>query len=64
MDGGVQASHLDRGSLKGGERAGKDRRGETSRSERAQEERVAALQREAESLVGVGEQLLHRRGDG
>src|SRR5512133_1557583 len=64
MDGGVQASHLDRGSLQGGERARKDRGGETSRGERAQEERVAALQCEPESLVGGGEQLLHRGGDG
>ena len=59
-----EASHLERGSLEGGERAREDRGDEPSGGERAQEEGIAALEGEAEWLAGGGEPLLQRGGDG
>jgi hypothetical protein len=64
MEGGLQAAHVERGSLHGGERAREDRSSEASRRERAQEEGVAALEREAESLTAGGEELVQDGGDG
>src|SRR5512132_1064078 len=64
MDGGVQASHLECGSLQGGERAREDRRGEALCRERAQEKGVAALEGEAEWLTAGGEALVQDGGDG
>jgi hypothetical protein len=52
---GWEASHLERGSLQGGERMREDRGGEPARGERAQEERVAAFEGEAERLTAGGE---------
>ena len=64
MDGRVQAAHLEGWSYQGGERPREDGGGEASRRERAQEKRVAALEREAQRLAGLGEPLLQGGGDG